>query len=202
MISERKRGGVSKAATVSVLGAAVIIGGAVWMAPVFADAYDDHEVNLVAEDEIILGGTVNTNVTLNPTISAIDSKSAAMSIKSTVTWKLQWQAVTGNLGATSIVGAGGTNLGTSGFTGGGGYTYAGPQTTASAGDQWGAVLAASGGSLAPTPTLTTSLSTVAMGSPTVVATVTPTYSASTSGALGMTSYYGTIYYVLSNNAAP
>jgi len=206
MISAVKKGGTCRTAVVVVLGAAAVF----WIvvacaAPIFAntDDHGDHDVNVTAADEIILGGSVSENVTLRPTMTSNDAKAAgALSIKSTVNWKLQWQAVTGNLGAESLTPAGGTNLGTSGFTSSGGYAYAGSQTTASTGDQWGVVLAAIGGSLAATPTLTPSLSTIATGNPTLVASVTPTYSVSTSGALGTMSYYGTIYYVLSSNVAP
>lgn len=196
-----------KTVTVGVFGGIVMVLGffVVFVMPTFADeSSGDHDVNVIALDELILGGSSTVNVTLNPTISANDSKAAgALSIQATKNWKLEWRAVTGNVSAQSIVGATGTNLGTAGFTNSGGYAYAGSQTAATVGtNTWGVILAVTGGSLAPTPTLSTSLSVAVTGGPTVVATLTPTFSAGTNGALGVTTYYGTIYFVLSASAAP
>jgi len=180
----------------TVVSSCAVLGGMTFAA---TDAW--HQVTVTPGQELILGGSTSSTVPLSPSITSIDSGApTALTVKATQPWKIEWQAVTGDLAAVSTTGALGVRLGTSGFTDSGGYAYAGSQTTATAGaDQWGAVLAASGGTLATTPTLTTSLSTAMTGTATSSATLTPTYSAGTSGALGMTSYYGTIYYVLSAN---
>ena len=174
---------------------------ALLVVPTFAATTSWHQVTVTPGQELILGGNTSSNTTLSPTITTPASDAAgAMSVQSTVAWKIQWQAVQGPYtptpGTTAAIG---TNLGTAGFTDTGGYAYAGSQTAATTGNTWGVVLAvANGASLAATPTLDfAALSDAATGSSTVSATLTPTYSASTTGSLGNTSYYGTIYYVLS-----
>jgi hypothetical protein len=197
---------MSKKIIAGALGVATVVGSfAILAVPTFAATTAWHQVTVSPGTELILGGDTSTEITLAPTITSVDSDAAgAMTVKSTQPWKVQWQAVTGEYGDAETTAAAGTNLGTTGFAGSGGYAYAGSQTAASIGvNEWGAVLAVggSGGSLTttPTPTLTTSLSDAVTGTATSSATVTATYSAGTSGSLGTTEYYGTIYYVLSAN---
>jgi len=175
---------------------------ALLVVPTFAATTAWHQVTVTPDQELILGGSNSAEITLTPTITTPDSEAAgALSVKSTSPWKIQWQAVTGEYTDAATAAAPGTNLGVAGFAASGGYAYAGSQTAASTGDTWGVVLAVggTGGSLATTPTLGIALSNAATGTATSNATLTPTYSASTTGALGTTEYYGTIYYVLSTN---
>jgi hypothetical protein len=188
---------MSKKLIAGSLAVATALGSfAILAAPTFAAQDAWHQVTVTPETELILGGGVSENVELEPTISAIDSAAgAALTVKSSVAWDLDWQAVNGEEGDALKTAAPGTNLGTSGFALSGGYAYAGSQTTAAIGsNNWGVVLAST--DLAADPTLTTSLSTIASGSATSSGSVTPTYSAGTDGSLGQNTYYGTIYYTL------
>ena len=195
---------MSKKMIAGALGVATVVGSlAILVVPTFADTTGWHQVTVTPGQELVLGGTTSTEITLAPTISEVKSQAAgAMSVKSTQDWKVQWQAVTGEFGDTETTAAPGVNLGTAGFAASGGYAYAGSQTAATAGtDEWGAVISQTGGTLAssPAPTLGIALSNIVTGTATSSATVTATYSAGTSGALGTTKHYGTIYYVLSAN---
>lgn len=163
-----------------------------------------HEVKVDVASEIILGGNVSSTTTLSPKISdatAATSVAGALTVQSNVGWKLQYQAVTGDETAASTTAATGTNLGTAGFTNTGGYAYAGADTIATTGNQWGAQFAVAGTGVTKAVTALTvaGLTNVATGTATSDAAVTPTYSAFTDGTAGTSTYYGTIYYVLSTN---
>ena len=192
---------MTKKIIAGALAVAMTVGSLALLAiPTFAATTDWHQVSVEPGTELVLGGSTTKEVLLTPTITSPDSDTGgAMSIKSTQPWKVQWQAVTGEFGDTEITAAPGVNLGTAGFAASAGYAYAGSQTAASTGDEWGAVIGQTGGTLAssPAPTLAPTISTIVTGNATSSATVTATYSAATSGALGTTKYYGTIYYVLS-----
>ena len=156
------------------------------------------QVTVTPLSDYVLGGLSNDTVLLEPSISSNDTGvAAALTIKATGAWTLDWQAVQGNLAAASKVAATGTNLGSTGFTNTGGYAMVGSLGAAGSANAWTVSLAAAtGATLTGTPALTTSLSEVASGAATTTATVTPTYGASTDGTLGTSTYYGTIYYVL------
>jgi hypothetical protein len=209
---------MSKKIIAGAAAVAVSVGSfAMLSAPIFAapspnnvnDAW--HQVTVTPSTELILGGSAIEDVELNPTITDIDSASGAeLTVKSSIAWDLEWQAVKGEYSDEVITGStdvfdspddlapGGTNLGTSGFTGSGGYAYAGAQTEASIGvNNWGVVLDST--DLTSDPALSISLSPVASGSATSNGSITSTYSAGTNGSLGQTTYYGTIYFVLSAN---
>jgi len=172
---------------------------ALLVVPTFAASTAWHQVTVTPDTELILGGSNSSNTVLGPTITSNDSEAAgALSVKSTVAWQVDWQAVTGAVGATSTSAAPGTNLGASGFAASAGYSYAGLTAgTAGAGNTWGATIASSGGTVEVSYGLTVGLTTIVTGTATSSATITPTYSASTDGTLGTSTYYGTIYYVLS-----
>jgi len=197
---ERKEN-MSKKIIAGALGVMTIVGSfAILAVPTFAAQTSWHQVTVTPGQELVLGGNTSSNTTLTPTITTPASSAAgAMSVQSTVAWKIQWLAVTGEYTDAATGAALGTNLGTSGFTDTGGYAYAGSQAAATTGDAWGVVLAiaGTGASLATTPTLDIVMSDAATGSATSTATLTPTYSASTTGSLGNVKHYGTIYYYLS-----
>lgn len=196
---------MSKKLIIGSLGLALVVSAfAALGSSAFAATESWHQVTVAAGSEIVLGSTGTGEASLAPTPSSpATGNGGTLTVQSTGNWKLQWQAVDGAKAAVSTTAAAGTNLGTSGFAASGGYSYAGAQTTATTGNTWGAVLAisGSGGSLtsSPAPTLGTALSDiVADGTPTGNIVVTPTYSASTSGALGVDAFYGTIYFVASS----
>jgi hypothetical protein len=168
--------------------------------PAFAATEAWHQVTVTPGSELILGGAVSDNTVLAPTITANDSQAAgALSIRATAAWKLEWTAVQGSYSPTPVTTpATGTNLGTTGFTNTGGYAYVAAGATTGS-DTWSASFAAggTGATLNPSYALAVSASNVATGVATSNATITPTYSAGTSGSLGTTTYYGTIYYALS-----
>ncbi len=197
---------MSKKIIAGALGVATVVGSfAVLGGSGFADTEGWHQVNVAPGTELILEGSVNADVAaLNPTITGIDTKAAsALEIQSSVAWKLQYQAVTGEVGDADTDGAEGTNLGTAGFAATGGYAYAGANTVASAGsNNWGVQFAGggTGATVAPAALSGAALANVATGVPTVSATVTATYTAGTDGSLGQTAHYGTIYYSLTANS--
>ena len=167
--------------------------------PTFAASTSWQEVNVTPATEFVIGGNTGSTTTLNPTISAIDSKAAgAMTISALEGWELTWQAVTGNQAATSTSAAPGVRLGTSGFASSGGYAYSGLVSAVTPGaNNWGATLAgASGAAIAGSYSLGVAASIVATGSAVSGATVTATYAAGTDGSLGLTPHFGTIYYNL------
>jgi len=190
---------MSKKIIAGALGVAMAVGSfAVLAVPAFGAFEGWQQVTVTPDTELVLGGSYAPNTVLGPTISANDSEPAGnMTIKSTVAWQLDWQAVTGAVGTASDTGAPGTNLGSTGFANAGGYTYNGATAaTAGSGNTWGASIASSGGTVEVSYGLTTGLTTIVKGAATSSATVTPTYAASTDGTLSTATYYGTIYYVL------
>jgi len=184
----------------TVVSSFAIFGGAAFAA---SNLTAWHQVSVSPNEDLILGGTVSAEITLAPSIEAIATNNTrTMSVKSTEPWILEWMAVTGEYDDEDVVAAPGTRLGTTGFANAGGYAYAGQQTAATIGNnQWGAVIGVTGTNVTLVgdggPTLGLALSEVASGTSTVDAVITPTYSAATTGSLGTTKYYGTIYYKLS-----
>ena len=73
---------------------------AVLVVPTFAGTDSFHQVTVKPEMDLILGGNVNSNTNLMPSMTKNDSKQAsAMTVKSSEPWTLKWQAV---VGAASI----------------------------------------------------------------------------------------------------
>ncbi|MCL1839726.1 hypothetical protein FWF89_01850 [Candidatus Saccharibacteria bacterium] len=205
---------MSKKIIAGALGVATIVGSfAILAVPTFADPGDPapawHQVTVTPDEELILGGT-GGNALLTPSLTTNDDWSAStLTVKSTEAWELEWQAVTGAVGAESTTGATGTTLGSTGFTTGTsstGYEYRSTGVaTAGTANTWSAALAVtggSGGSMAGSYALATTLSTIATGTATSGIVITPTYSASTDGTLGANEFYGTIYYLLSAAVSP
>jgi hypothetical protein len=195
---------LSRILTGATAGVAVLGIAAITAAPTFAAVGDVeawHKVLVTAAQELELSGSTSTTVTLSPTPSgsAVSAVAGALNVDANINWKLQWQAVTGDLAAASTTGAAGTNLGATGFAATGGYSYAGANTAATTGNTWGAVFTNGGTeTVSGTPAaLSATLSTVYTGVPTNSNTVTATYSAHTDGTVAAGSYYGVIYYVLS-----
>jgi len=163
------------------------------------------EVRVAPEDELVLGGAKNNQLTMQPSLLVNGSNTTGgLTIQSTGNWSLQWVAVGGAYGAanTTPVGAGATTLGTSGFTTGTsatGYAYNGlTAATAGSANTWGVSWDdASANVLESTYALTgDALSALASGGGGAV-TLTPTYSSSMDGNLGTDPFFGTIYFLLS-----
>lgn len=191
-----------------------VLGGAV-----FADS-GWHQVTVRPEAELQFVGTVEANTTLNPsTTQEFIATPLALQVRANGTWKMQWQAVTGNLAAESTAAAGGTFLNTSGFTAAdpdgtpdsgdeGVFAYGGSNAnvTGAAGNTWSALVAVSNSAVLDWHALSPTASNIATGdvsptgAPEEFQTVSVTYSATTDGSVTANeTNYGTILYTLSPN---
>lgn len=181
----------------AVLGTVAVIG----TAPTFAATTGWQEVQVTVNSTVELSGSTSSETSLSPTVSGgvVSDAAGALSIRSNVNWKLQYQAVAGEYTDAGTTAGAGTFLDTTGF-GTAGYEYAGADATALATKpSWGATFAVggTGGTKAVTALTTAGLTNVATGVPTAEATVTPTYSAHTDTSIAPGTFYGTIYYSLS-----